>query len=142
MFMIDKQSLKLKHLEFVQAAISRMSQNSFQMKNWTIVTLAALMALYADSQNYGYVFVSLVAVVVFWGLDGYYLYQERRFRELYDAVSKDIRDQSDVIKLFSMEFVMQKSFSIWFRICFSKTIFAIYGPIAFALVMYAILKFY
>lgn len=138
---MDKLSLKLKHLEFIQSSILRMSQNSFQMKNWTIVVLAALVALYADSQNLSYIIVSMIATVVFWGLDGYYLYQERRFRKLYDAVVSDIGNNVEQVGLFSMTLTSNHGFCGWAGACFSKTILPIYGPIVVALVTYLKVKF-
>lgn len=38
---------KVKHLEFLQSNIARMSQSSFQIKEWTIAIVSALLAVYA-----------------------------------------------------------------------------------------------
>ena len=40
---------KIKHLEFIQSTITRMNQNSFQIKGWMITLVSALLALYASS---------------------------------------------------------------------------------------------
>lgn len=57
---------KLKHLELIQGVINRLAGNSFYMKGWAVVLLSALL------------------VLVFWGLDAYFLWQERLYRVLYD----------------------------------------------------------
>ena len=79
---------KLKHLEIIQAAISRMAGNLFFLKGWAVTLVAALFALAAKDANPKYVFVALWPVVIFWVLDGYFLSQERKFRGLYDHVRK------------------------------------------------------
>ena len=40
-------SNKLKHLEFIQAAINRMAGNLFMLKGWSVTLIAALFALAA-----------------------------------------------------------------------------------------------
>lgn len=132
----EKQSWRLKHLEFIQATITRQGQNSFQMKNWTIVVLAALIALYADKGDVMYLAVSLVAVLAFWGLDGYYLYQERKFRDLYDKVVKDLNENTDVITPLSMDMNSDHGFSCWIGACASSSIIFIYLPVAVAISVY------
>jgi hypothetical protein len=77
---------QLKHLEMIQGVINRLAGNSFQMKGWSITLIAALMALAAHEANERYAAVALLPALCFWGLDAYYLRQERLFRKLYDAV--------------------------------------------------------
>ncbi len=43
--MIEK---KLKHLEFIQNTITRMANNSFLLKGWTITVVGALIGLNKD----------------------------------------------------------------------------------------------
>ncbi len=77
---------KLKHLEFIQNTIIRMNSNSFMIKGWTITLVAALFALAAKDANINYVLISYIVIPIFWGLDGYFLAQERQYRGLYDKV--------------------------------------------------------
>ena len=77
---------KLKHLEFIQSAINRMSGNSFLLKGWTVTLVAALFALAAKDADRRYVIVAYLPVLMFWALDAYFLSQERLFRSLYDGV--------------------------------------------------------
>lgn len=77
---------KHKHLEFIQAAIGRMASNLFLLKGWTITLISALFALAAKDADKAYAWIACLATFVFWGLDGYFLSMERRFRDLYDHV--------------------------------------------------------
>jgi len=85
---------KLKHLEFIQSVISRMSGNSFLLKGWSVTLVAALFALAAKDSDRKYIVVAYFPVLVFWILDAYFLSQERLFRNLYDSVRAKKEDES------------------------------------------------
>ena len=53
-----------KHLEFIQATISRMAQNSFQAKTWCITILSAIVAFYITQNNDKLKTVSAVAAFI------------------------------------------------------------------------------
>ena len=67
---------------------NRLSQNSFLLKGWSVVLISALFALSAPNSNVSFIFVAYFPAVVFWGLDGYFLWQERLYRALYNHVRK------------------------------------------------------
>jgi len=77
---------KVKHLEFIQAAISRMAGNSFLLKGWTVTLAGSLLALTFKEADRKYVLLSLLVILVFWSLDSFYLSHERRFVALYNSV--------------------------------------------------------
>jgi len=77
---------KLKHLEFIQGVVSRLASDSFRIKGWGVVLIAALFILLAREGRVDFLSIGLVPVFFFWGLDGYFLWQERLFRALYDHV--------------------------------------------------------
>jgi len=79
---------KLKHLEFIQGVINRMAGNSFFLKGWAITLIAALFALSAKDTNPKYIYIAYFPVIIFWILDGYFLSQERLFRDLYNEVRR------------------------------------------------------
>ena len=83
----------VKHLEMTQAVINRLGRNSFLLKSWSMTILVAAMVLIAreNLQNQYFVLVLLLPVVGFWILDGYFLWQERLFRQVYE----EVRQQSD-----------------------------------------------
>ena len=76
---------KHKHLEFIQGVINRLATASFRLKGWAVVLVSALFVLLKDGSG-GVPLAALVPVLIFWGLDGYFLWQERLFRALYDHV--------------------------------------------------------
>jgi hypothetical protein len=86
---------KLKHLEFIQAVVNRMSGNSFLLKGWSVTLVAALFALAAKDANKNYIIVAYVPVLIFWLIDAYFLSQERLFRSLYDGIRIKKEDEID-----------------------------------------------
>lgn len=134
---------QLKHLEFIQGVITRMGSNSFYIKGWTITLVAALLALYSSRPNVAYLFVGLVPAVVFWFLDSYYLWQERRFRGLY----KDAAGLTEYqVSVFSMSIerytaALDKEYS-FVRLLWSKTIVWFYGVIVVFLLLGSFIVLY
>ena len=117
---------KIKHLEFIQNVITRMNNNSFQIKGWMITITSAILALYASTKNRDFVLVAMLPVFLFWFLDSYYLTQERKFRGLYNDVAGVSKNPQE-IKLYAMrpDLYTGKKYAFWdvFR---SVTIFWLY----------------
>ena len=126
---------KHKHLEFVQGVINRLSTNSFLLKGWSVVLVAALFALAAPNQNIAFVYLAYFPAVVFWGLDGFFLWQEKLFRDLYDHVRCLNENEVD----FSMDTTQfrSKTGRSWLAATFSKTLVPFHGVLiaAIAIVM-------
>ena len=78
---------KIKHLEMIQAIITRMAQNSFMIKGWALTLVVAMVAFVPKTAGL-FVPIVLVPILIFALLDAYYLRLERRYRKLYDIVSK------------------------------------------------------
>lgn len=73
-----------KHLDMIQAVITRLAGASFQMKGWAITTLTAILGAIIAAKLPGWIaIVGLVPAVLFWELDASYLHQERMFRALF-----------------------------------------------------------
>lgn len=83
---------KLKHLEFTQNIITRMNANSFVIKGWSVTLVSALFALAADKVNTKFIYLAYFPVVMFWILDGFFLSQEKQYRELYKEVAGKDKD--------------------------------------------------
>jgi hypothetical protein len=123
---------QIKHLEFIQAIITRMNANSFKLKGWAVVIISALLALFASSSNVVYFFVAIIPTLLFWCLDAYYLQQERKFRGVYDDVIAD----NGKVKLFEMPIQKYKGKEYCFcKVLWSKTILAFYGIIVVLLLL-------
>ncbi|HWM26259.1 MAG TPA: hypothetical protein VNP98_15700 [Chthoniobacterales bacterium] len=74
---------KLKYLEFLQAAISRMASNSFLIKGWSVTLGTAVLGFSVKENNWAMALVALIPTGSFWALDAYYLGLERLFRDLW-----------------------------------------------------------
>ena len=94
---------KLKHLEFIQNAILRMSTLSFQLKGWCITLVTAMTILASDNKDHKYIFLVYMIIPIFCILDAFYLAKERDYRALYDEVRKNNEDEIDFTKtIFSI----------------------------------------
>jgi hypothetical protein len=116
---------KLKHLEFIQAAISRMATNSFLFKGWAITIAAALSAFGAANTKAALLTIALISTVMFWGLDGYYLWLERGFVDLHKKVAA--KNEADID--FSMQIDKTDAARKWFKTCWRYHLFLFYGTI-------------
>jgi hypothetical protein len=83
------------HLEMIQGVINRMAGNSFMLKGWAVTLVAGIFALASEDSNKLYFFITYVPIFVFWGLDSYYLRQERLYRKLYNKVREQTEDEID-----------------------------------------------
>lgn len=119
---------KLKHLEFIEAAIARMSNSSFIFKGWAI-TIAAGLSAFAATSSQGVLRVALIGAIVssalFWGLDGYYLWIEKRYRDLYRTVAAMPPERID----YSMDTDRSHPLRGWFKVGFRPHLVFFYGAI-------------
>ncbi len=128
----------IKHLELIQGVVNRMAQVSFILKGWTVTLVVALFAVVANSTDWRYALFGLVPVSVFWGLDAYYLRQERLFRYLYDKVR--LGSTESTVPFFSMDTsIAEGSIASWWRTLFSKTLLGLYGTLVVITIIGAIL---
>lgn len=99
---MDMGENKRQHLQMVQDTISRMAGNSFLIKGWATAGLGGLFVLWLQVGTNDYRILILIfgLSVLLWGHDAYYLWLERRYRELYNEVSK--KDDKDID--FSMRY--------------------------------------
>lgn len=121
----------------VQAVINRMAQTSFILKGWAITVTTAILAYSIGASN-GYLgLIALLPSLMFWGLDSYYLWQERLFRSLYEAV----RSHSDNVPEYSMNTKpCRSSTPNWFRTLFSRTELVFYLSMLGIVLIVSLLK--
>lgn len=132
---VDK---KLKHLEFIQGVVNRLSTNSFLLKGWSVVLVAALFALSTQDSDKRFVFLAFIPVMIFWGLDGYFLWQERLYRRLYNDVRK--KNEKDID--FSMDVVdVANGLYGWIAAVFSKTLIPFHGILVFTIIVVTLVKY-
>lgn len=129
---------KRQHLKMIQGVINRMAGNLFFLKGWAITLIAALFALAAKDTNLKYIIVAYFPVLIFWILDGYFLSQERLFRDLYNDVRK--RDEKDIDFSMDAKEYRKNERNSWLCSMFSSTLLWFYIPliVVMLVIMYLI----
>ena len=116
------------HLAMIQGVVTRLGQNSFLLKGWSVLLVSALLALGAASSEELVLLVAFLPVLAFWGLDGYFLWQERLFRALYDYVRE--RDDESVNYSMDVGVIRRRDSSpIWPTATFSRTLIVFHGVV-------------
>ncbi len=85
---------KVEHLKMIQSIIDRMGNNSFMLKGWGIGVMIAIFAFAGKGKEAECVIFTIIPLIIFWLLDSYYLFLERKYRELYNEVR--IKDESEI----------------------------------------------
>ncbi len=110
------------HLQMIQGIITRMGQNSFQIKGWAIGIMIAIFSFAGEQSNTRCVLFTIVPLIIMWFLDSYYLQLERKFRLLYDDVriSEESRDYD--MNFNDIKIKVRDSYKIsYFKILISAT---------------------
>ena len=124
------------HLAMIQGVINRLAQNSFLLKGWSVLLVSALLAVAASSSEDWILPVAFLPAVAFWGLDGYYLRQERLFRKLYDHA----RQADDGVD-YGMDTGPFQSAERWRSVVVSRTLSAFHGTLVAAVVIVTVIAF-
>ena len=130
---------KRAHLEMIQNIINRLSQGSFLLKGWSVLLISALFALAAGGAQPFFVYIAYFPAVAFWILDGYFLWQERLFRALFDYVRGLSENEVD----FSMDTsVVRGQVDPWRDVVFSKTLVIFHGTLMASIVMVTLITLF
>lgn len=74
------------HIDLVEAQISRMSDNSKQMKTWCIALVSGIVGIYMQTGNWFLLWIGFAIIILFAWMDAYYLFIERQFRCVYNDI--------------------------------------------------------
>ena len=82
-----KRQIMEKEIDLIQGCINRMAKNSFEIKKWTVGLITILTGI-LQGKDIGFIGSLLLVfiVVIFWGLDGYFLRLERLYRKKYEWI--------------------------------------------------------
>jgi hypothetical protein len=123
---------KQSHLEIIQGVVNRLSHDSFLLKGWSVVLISALFALAASSSKTYFIYLAYFPLFAFWVLDGYFLWQERLFRELYDHVRGKSEEEID----FSMDTtIVKNNVKPWSDVIFSITLLLFHMTVLVSIVV-------
>jgi hypothetical protein len=123
---IELHTADIKHLEFIQSVITRLATDSFLMKGWALTVAGALFGFAAKGTDWKIALVGLMPVAAFWGLDAYFLRQERLYRILYDHVR---RSDTDVEPFAMAASRYAPEVPSWELTLISRTLWPFYGLI-------------
>ncbi|WP_216642286.1 hypothetical protein [Micromonospora sp. WMMA2032] len=88
-----------KHLDYIQAVVTRMSAASSAAKGWLLPVVTATYGYSLTKKVTSVALLGVGAVLLFGFLDANYLRQEKAYRRLYDAVARRTHE----IPLFSLD---------------------------------------
>ena len=124
----------VKHLEMIEVIINRLEKNSFWIKSGSLAILLTVALLVArgpiDQPDVLSLIVLILIILGFWTLDGYFLWKEQLFQQLYE----EVRQQTDTD--FNMDVSKHKTNPkcSWASTIFSVTLIVFYTiEIVFAL---------
>lgn len=135
---------KIKHLEMIQSVIERMGNNSFLIKGWSITLVSAIFVVAIQDKDKSTAIWTLFPALIFWLLDGFYLWQERLLRSLFDHVRKLDEKKID----FSMDTSHIRDVKIrgrkntWINAVLSRTLFPFHGGMIIAIIAALIVFLY
>lgn len=164
---MDNEEKLHKELDLIQGCITRMANNSFMIKGWTLTLFVALITFFniKDLSTVLLIFSLVVIVFLFAYLDAFYLWQERKYVRLYsDVIEKrqkmdfsnlynlntkkyDIETIFDVIrnKRYELEYLEdnpKKKLKAWWNAQKRNTIGIFYGSLALFICLYSIFTIY
>ena len=113
----------LKEVEIVQDIISRMGNNSFLVKGWSVTLV--IVSLLFEGIFYHH-FLALIPWIIFWFLDAYFLRLERLYRNLYDwLIHNRLHNNTYLLSMDTERF--KNEVPCILQIMISKTLILFYG---------------
>ena len=108
---MDKENQYIKSMEFCQAVIKRMADNSFRLKQWFLLAVTTIFTVFSKmifSEKLQYQFhienlLLIAPLFIFPYLDAYYLQQERLFREVYNDFMNCLNSEEMIRNPFDMK---------------------------------------
>lgn len=132
-------SNKRSHLQMIQHIVTRMANNSFLIKGWSIVLISAIITLSNKNDQLHLLPIAFFPALVLWGLDGYFLRQERLFRKLYEKIATKEETEID----FSMNIsAIINEVDSWIKVTFSKTLLVFHGTMLLSTICIGLLTYY
>lgn len=88
-----------KHLDYIQAVVTRQSAASAAAKGWLLPIVTATFGFALTQHSWALAALGMVAVLLFAYLDANYLKSEKQFRRLYNTVARS----SQKVPLFTLD---------------------------------------
>lgn len=118
---------KTSHLQMIQDNITRMGQNSFQIKGWAVGIIIAIFSFAGNQNDIRSILFTVIPLIVLWFLDSYYLLLERKFRLLFDDMRNNNQDNNFNMNFNSIKLKVGKYYKIsYVRVLLSITEISFY----------------
>lgn len=124
---------KIEYLKMIQNIITRMSNYGFLLKGWGITLFSAVLALSIWTDKGDFFVIGLFPVLIFWGLDSFFLRTKHKVRELYNYAAQISEERID-FNLTPTKEMSEKVGSI-LKIGISPTLLWFWGTLLIALVL-------
>jgi hypothetical protein len=121
--------MRIKHLELIQSALSRMSDNSARLKGHCLSLVSAIVGLAAALTKDQIVIYTFPILAGFAILDAYYLALERGFRMQYENVRKRKLEEVPDFAIVPQER------EPWLKAFFSLSVIGFYGAVAAVMIL-------
>lgn len=112
-----------KHLDFIQAVVARLSSSSSAIKGWGLTVVTATFGFAAAKTVPAVAVLGIVVLGFFAWLDSYYLWEERKFRRLYDDARRGR------VEVYSMNKDAYAASCPQLAVIKSRAIVGFYGPL-------------
>lgn len=127
-----------KHLEFIQAIITRMASASVHAKSWLLPVVTAAYGFALTQRSGSIAILGLVAVALFAYVDAQYLKSERQYRKLYLHVVNDRKS----IPLYSLDPKQAQAIEAENAVSKWGTLFRDWWPGRYQLLSWSVAPFY
>ena len=118
------------YLKMLQAIITRLNTNSFQIKTIATTIITSFMVfMYEKNQDKIVNFTICVIVFMFWVLDTYFLRSEKAYRKKYnETVYANNHDNGKKCKLYDLDITekLKEKDILFCKVMVSKTIWPVY----------------
>lgn len=126
---MDKEAARIEHLKLIEEVVSRLARSSFTIKAAASTVTVALVAAAVATED-PLVTLGGVPIVSVWILDAYYLWQERRFRDLYDVKRLGPASDFGTDEFFSMvRPTQQRTIKAVLKSALSTSLLLLYLPL-------------
>ncbi|MCY3934947.1 MAG: hypothetical protein OXG09_02995 [Chloroflexi bacterium] len=121
----------VEHLKMIQNVIDRLARNSFWLRGWNATLAVGWLAFVTrvGATEAPLAYLIPVPFALLFLLDGYYLWQERLFRRLYDHTRQ--QENAD----FSMSTAPFRASETYLAAVFSRTTLLFHGALGVLLVL-------
>ena len=128
----DKEDFRL-YISLIEEIISRVANNTFIIKGWTITVISVLLTLRDSLKTDFGIYIIIIAVDgAFCFLDCFYLRKERLYRNLYSEVIKCSKDKDCKIDYYNLNTKLYTNRRTrYINVICSKSILPLYSMLIF-----------